>query len=401
MKFSPQQDAALSAVNDWLRDPGDKQVFRLFGYAGTGKTTLAKHLAEGVSGTVLFGAYTGKAASVLRAKGCPASTIHSLIYVPKDKSRERLARLEEDLAKMLNAEPPVGEDQVEVLQGMIREERRALARPAFDLNVDSPVRSASLVVIDECSMVDARMGEDLLSFGKPVLVLGDPAQLPPVASGGFFTEDEPDLMLEEIHRQARDNPIIHMATAVREGKRLEIGPYGDSRVYKRQNVQPETAMQFEQIICGKNITRHSINRRCRELLGFACPSPKPDDRVVCLRNNHDIGLLNGTLWKVESAWHDPTLTVLEIVSDDGQHLTVDAWTAAFGPDGKLDEMPWWERKEAEEFDYGYALTCHKAQGSQFRDIMIFDESRVFRSNAKRWLYTALTRAEERVDLVVD
>lgn len=388
-------------MNAWLRNPDGKQVFRLFGYAGTGKTTLAKHLAEGVEGGVLFGAYTGKAASVLRSKGCPASTIHSLIYIPKDKSRARLARLEEDLAKMQAAEPPVGEDQVEVLQGMIREERKNLARPAFDLNIDSQVLDASLVVIDECSMVDGRMGEDLLSFGKPVLVLGDPAQLPPVASGGFFTEDEPDVMLTDIHRQARDNPIIHMATLAREGERLEIGPYGDSRVYRRANVDSKTALSFEQIIVGKNATRHSINARCRELLGFECSSPKPGDRVVCLRNNHDLGLLNGTLWKVDSAWPHPTVTVLEIVGDDGQRLTVDTWTEAFGSGSKLNQMPWWERKEAEEFDYGYALTCHKAQGSQFRDIMIFDESHVFRASAKRWLYTALTRAEERVDLVVD
>ena len=84
MSWSPQQDAALKAVAEWLRR-GDRPVFRLFGYAGTGKTTLAKHIAEDVDGEVAFGAYTGKAALVLRSKGCPdASTIHSMIY----RSRE-------------------------------------------------------------------------------------------------------------------------------------------------------------------------------------------------------------------------------------------------------------------------------------------------------------------------
>src|SRR4249920_494974 len=83
--FSPHQDAALQAVADWLKaKPGHgstPQIFRLFGYAGTGKTTLAKHIAEAVDGKVLFAAFTGKAALVMRSKGCPsASTIHSLIY---------------------------------------------------------------------------------------------------------------------------------------------------------------------------------------------------------------------------------------------------------------------------------------------------------------------------------
>ena len=95
-------------------------------------------------------------------------------------------------------------------------ERKRLAQPAFTLNQFSPVKDAGLVVIDECSMVDDRMGQDLLSFGTKVLVLGDPAQLPPVRGSGFFTDTEtPDVMLTEIHRQAKDNPIIAMATKVR------------------------------------------------------------------------------------------------------------------------------------------------------------------------------------------
>src|ERR1700704_3832073 len=91
--FSPQQDAALQAVAAWLKArPGrgsTPAVFRLFGYAGTGKTTLAKHLAEGVEGKVLFAAFTGKAALVMRRKGCQnASTIHSLIYRARESGEE-------------------------------------------------------------------------------------------------------------------------------------------------------------------------------------------------------------------------------------------------------------------------------------------------------------------------
>ena len=170
MSWSPQQDAALEAVAEWLRR-GDRPVFRLFGYAGTGKTTLARHIAEGVDGEVAFGAYTGKAALVHahRRAARDASTIHSLIY----RSREA--------------------DE---------------GGPQFVLNRSSAAAKADLIVIDECSMVDEELGRDLLSFGQPVLVLGDPAQLPPVKGGGFFTEAEPDVMLTEVHRQAQDNPIV-------------------------------------------------------------------------------------------------------------------------------------------------------------------------------------------------
>src|SRR5262244_2471830 len=148
--FSPEQDTALAAVAGWLKaKPGQGQtplIFRLFGYAGTGKTTLAKHIAEGVDGKVLFAAFTGKAAQVMRNKGCQgASTIHSLVY--------------------------------KTLESGVEE-------PSFELWDEGPASKAKLIVIDECSMVDAELGRDLLSFDVPVLVLGDPAQLPPVHDGG-------------------------------------------------------------------------------------------------------------------------------------------------------------------------------------------------------------------------
>src|SRR5688572_1511980 len=185
--LSPQQDAALLAVSRWLKT-GRPQVFRLFGYAGTGKTTLARRIADDAGGEVLFAAFTGKAAQVMRNKGCRnARTIHSLIYRPRGEKPEK----------------ETGELQ-----------------PAFALNRTSEVRKAKLVIIDECSMVDEKLGRDLLSFGTPILVLGDPGQLPPVKAGegggGYFTEAEPDVMLTEIHRQARENPIIALAQTVRE-----------------------------------------------------------------------------------------------------------------------------------------------------------------------------------------
>ena len=202
MEWSAQQEKALGAVADWITEKRGPQVFRLFGYAGTGKTTLARHIAENVEGEVQFGAYTGKAALVLRSKGCgEARTIHSMIYRPKDMDSEE---------------------------------------PSFVLNEDSPASKASLIVIDECSMVDEDLGRDLLSFGKKVLVLGDPAQLPPVKGGGFFTEHEPDCMLTDVHRQAADNPIVRLSMQVRAGERLSIGDHGAMRVIPRAAIDTET-----------------------------------------------------------------------------------------------------------------------------------------------------------------
>src|SRR5215468_493146 len=261
MQWSPEQERALTAVADWLK-ARDRPVFRLFGYAGTGKTTLARHVADGVKGDAVFAAFTGKAAHVMRNKGCRgAGTIHSLIYRPEGE-----------------------EDEV----------------PTFVLNQDSAAGKASLIVIDECSMVDEEVGRDLLSFGVPVLVLGDPAQLPPVAGGGFFTDAEPDVMLTEVHRQAADDPIIRLSMVVREGERLEPGRYGESEVVRKAALDPARVLAADQALVGRNATRRAYNARLRERRGFTDPLPQADDKLVCLRNNRRKGLFNGGLWVVKT-----------------------------------------------------------------------------------------------------
>ena len=257
--FTPHQDAALKAVAAWLNaKPGQgstPQVFRLFGYAGTGKTTLARHLAQEVDGKVLYAAFTGKAALVMRSKGCErASTIHSLIY----KTRES------------------GEEV-----------------PSFDLWDEAPASKAALIVIDECSMVDAELGRDLMSFGVPLLVLGDPAQLPPIQGGGFFTEAEPDAMLTEVHRQAEDNPIIRLSMDIRSGLDLEPGRYGETEIVTRDNLDPQRVIGADQVLVGRNATRRAYNMRMRERRGFAGEFPATGDKLVCLRNNKRKGLYNG------------------------------------------------------------------------------------------------------------
>src|SRR5690606_31775138 len=131
------------------------------------------------------------------------------------------------------------------------------------------------------------------SFGTPVLVLGDPAQLPPVSGGGFFTSDEPDVMLTEVHRQAANNPIIQMSMLIRDGKALPEGSYGGSRVIDSGDLEQEDILSADQVLVGRNNTRRRYNTRIRELLGREGIVPVAGDTLVCLRNARKRGLLNG------------------------------------------------------------------------------------------------------------
>ncbi|SIQ55747.1 exodeoxyribonuclease-5 [Rhizobium sp. RU35A] len=373
MQFAPQQDEALKAVSTWLKE-GRSQVFRLFGYAGTGKTTLARHFAENVDGDVLFAAFTGKAAQVLRSRGASnAKTIHSLIYRPR------------------------GEEAVED-----EETGKTSIAPMFSINRQSPVAKAALIIIDECSMVDEQLGKDLMSFGTPILVLGDPGQLPPVSGGGYFTDQEPDYLLTEIHRQARDNPIIQLAMHVREGKEIMYGDYGTAQVISRNEVTQPLVLEADQVLVGTNKTRRRYNQRLRELKGFSQAYPQSGDKLVCLRNDPAKGLLNGSLWQVMSSSREtvkPGINLMIRPEDDDMDrgaAKIKLLKQAFEEEG---EIPWSTRKRYDEFDFGYALTVHKAQGSQWNNVVLFDESWAFRDTRERWLYTAITRAAETITIV--
>ncbi len=372
--MSPQQDEALQAVSKWLKG-GRSPIFRLFGYAGTGKTTLARYFAEHIEGDVQFAAFTGKAAQVLRSKGAKnARTLHSLIYRPR------------------------GEEAVEN-----ETTGKTSIAPTFSLNRQSPVAKAKLIVVDECSMVDEQLGRDLMSFGTPILVLGDPGQLPPISGGGFFTEHEPDFLLSEIHRQARDNPILRLALDVREGREFEFGDYGAAKVISKSEVTQELVLGADQVLVGTNRTRKRYNQRLRELKGFSAAFPQAGDKLVCLRNDPAKGLLNGSLWKVMTSSREtvkPGINLLIAPEDEepGRGVAKIKLLKAQFDDPDV-EIPWQTKKRFDDFDYGYALTTHKAQGSQWNEVVLFDESYAFRDTRDRWLYTAITRAAERLTVV--
>lgn len=408
MQFAPDQDAALLKADDWFRN-GDEQVFHFFGYAGTGKTTLAKHLASGIDGEVLFGAYTGKAAHVLKTKGCDnASTIHSMIYHSRDKSRKRLKELEDTLVELIgrltaaSVNDIEGNDKVRELRRQIKQEADNADQPMFIRNEDSVVKDADLIIIDECSMVDARMGEDLLSFGTKVLVLGDPAQLPPVGGAGYFTENvRPHVMLTEIHRQAQESPILRMATKVRNQEPLELGDWGENChvLPTGTKLDPDRMLDYDQLLVGRNKTRHASNAKMRRLKGIDDAYPVLEDRLVCLRNNSELGLLNGQIFYVADVTGVMDEKVFMSITPEDGMVSVEVSAHEHHFLGKGDELKWFEKKEAQEFDFGYALTVHKSQGSQWGSVCVFDESGCFRADRHRWLYTAITRAADDVTVV--
>jgi len=377
--WSPQQEAALDTVIDWFTAENGPQVFRLFGYAGTGKTTLAIEIAKRVrklvrdaegsaKDAVLFAAFTGKAALVMRSKGCiGASTIHSLIYI-----------LDETTAGV----------------------------PRFILNPASKLDDASLLVVDECSMVGAELANDMLAFGKKILVLGDPAQLPPVQDAGFFTNGRPDAMLTEVHRQAANNPIIRLSMDVRNGVSLPYGDFGACRIvpWAKDSITPQEILGADQLLVGRNITRERMNDRYRAITNCRSQNPTVGEKLVCLKNDKKKDLFNGGLWKVAKVRKANGAAVRMVIEPDdagemSRAIEVKVRPEFFIGEDAVRALEWEQLKDTQQMTFGYALTVHKSQGSQWNNVVLFDESRTFRGDAHRWLYTGITRAAEKLIVV--
>lgn len=398
--WSPIQTKAIDAVGRWLQS--DTQVFRLYGYAGTGKTTLAKYLAELQNGLTLFCAYTGKAASVLQQRGCPnASTIHSILYTVGDDHR-----LEYAFASLAIAEREQDHARIDELTHEIEELQAEEYKPSFYLNPASIIANASLVVLDECSMVDERVGQDLLSFGTKVLVLGDPAQLPPIMGAGYFTEAKPNVMLSEIHRQAADNPIIQYATLARQGKRIPMGDCGLARRIEAAELDtPYYATEAGQILCGLNRTRQSLNRRVRKHLGRLHRYPVRGDTLIMLRNDRRQGVLNGVVCAAHSAALDGESPHHIVLNVDYEGRTLYDLPVSRGHFDNTYEETQVSVPYSYAFfpmDYGYALTVHKAQGSQWDKVTVVDDGwgRGKDDQRRQWLYTAITRAQRELTIAV-
>ncbi|MGE3149418.1 MAG: ATP-binding domain-containing protein, partial [Pseudorhodoplanes sp.] len=179
-------------------------------------------------------------------------------------------------------------------------------------------------------------------------------------------------------------------------------------VVRRADLDPQRVHDADQVLVGRNNTRRAYNMRMRERRGIADTLPVAGDKLVCLRNNRKKGLFNGGLWNVKerSAGRSSALLKMRLLPDE------EAVGGVFGTrlkrvtvrrecfTGGLEDFDWTQRKPYDEFDYGYVLTVHKAQGSQWDDVVLFDESFAFPDSRDRWLYTGVTRAAKRLSVVV-
>lgn len=390
--FTPTrgQAAAIRAFKRFLRvSVSVWPVFSLCGFAGTGKTTLVRHLVnelralyDGEEASVRVVAPTGKAASVLRSKGFPgATTVHALLYQPVTRVRR-------------------DEDGTEVGQEV-----------CFELKVPDMEHGTRLIVCDEASMVDGQMASDLRSLRVKILAIGDPFQLPPVRAYGelppLIPDESPDAMLTEVTRQAHDSPVLHLATVIREREVPLGGRRGDSIVVPLAEASCLSFTGDAPFIVGLNRTRHAQNWAVRKLLGRTSWAPEVDDRVLCKRNDRRTGMVNGELHLVIQTFARTDISrrlTLKIRNegDASFEREVHAWSHLFqGEEGEaeLKRMPHRARRQCQELTYGYAITCHASQGSEWPTVVVIDEGGAFGEYRWRWLYTAITRASERVCVI--
>jgi ATP-dependent exoDNAse (exonuclease V) alpha subunit len=384
------QKLALQKLQDWQKKP-DKQFITLGGYAGTGKTALVAKLRQNFDKDnpklkVAFCAFTGKAAAVLKFylkkykanfKNDSVSTIHSLIYQAIDDEHGRV----------------IGWKRQSEIE-------------------------ADLIIIDEASMVSNKIWQDLLSFDKPIIAIGDHGQLPPIGEN-FSLMQNLDLKLEQIHRQAAQSPIIKLSMLARKNGHIPVKKYS-SHVVKYSRQDPDINSILEELISdwneetlflvGRNKTRTQLNQEIRTNREIINISPQNKDRIICLKNNWKKGIFNGMLGNiqkiksVENNRGQKHWFKVEIMMDDGSFYEGKISAHQFGSAESLREVKGLAFSQIGDlFDFGYALTVHKAQGSQAKKAVVFEERNRHMNDTdwKQWLYTAVTRAEEELVIIGD
>lgn len=368
------------------------------GYAGSGKSTLVKFIIEALDipqSDVCFIAYTGKAALVLREKGnLNAMTAHKLLY-----------------------------------QSYPRPDGTFFHMPKKPL--EYPYK---LIVVDEVSMLPKEMWDLLLSHHIYVIALGDPGQLPPLTDDNGVLQ-HPHVFLDEIMRQAQESEIIRVSMDVRAGKSLQKFKGNEVQIIDKEDLISGMFRWADQVIVAKNTTRHMYNDLMRDYIFGEHPSvPLEGDKVICLRNDWNQAnaagdvLVNGLTGYVTNVSCYPNNFMPRTIK---QHMPM-LMMADFTPDHYDDESPeilsgkaifnninmdykifteWKptvnkdnfrkipQKFKPHEFDFGYAITAHKSQGSEYDRVLVFEEDFPRGDEHRRWLYTAITRAKEKLVIV--
>ncbi len=372
------------------------------GFAGTGKSTLIKFIiaAMGLNEEeVRYVAYTGKAANVLKNKGCAgATTVHKLIYK---------ARL------------------------MPNGKYKFTPKSAVEME-----RAVKVVVVDEVSMLPKVMWELLCTYDFYILACGDPEQLPPVPDGSGedpnnHVLDKPHVFLDEIMRQAQESEIIRLSMHVREGKPLITFPAANEQVMiiNRNELTVPMLTWADQILCATNRTKNSINQQMRNAYGFL-PEPQVGDKIINLHNEweilstHENPLTNGVIGTIKqmelSDWEYPywirskklsipilTATISGDEEDEEFIMLPFDYTELMTGDASLSRKEEYIITKRLEMaiplhaNFGYAITVWKAQGSEWNKVLLFQEYGWPRQkeDRRRYMYTGITRAVDRLVVV--
>ena len=274
-----------------------------------------------------------------------------------------------------------------------------------------------LIVVDEVSMLPEDMWNLLLSHGVHIIALGDPEQLPPI-DGISTILDRPHIFLNEIVRQALDSPIIRLSMDIREGKPLIYGGPREARIMPYNKVSKGLLLGADIVVCGLNVTRHALNQRMRKMKWGETYQdiPMNGDKCICLKNHwstvSNVGdaLINGALGTLENVQlsNDKKLGIKMIANFTSEangtfnELNMDYKLITTGePLINKDNFRQFTKKERPiEFSYGYAITCHKSQGSEFDKVLIYDEPFGDEEQRRRWRYTAVTRATKQLVIVM-
>lgn len=316
----------------------------LQGPAGSGKSFLLNYLLQELgygSKEVAYVSFTGTAAQVLKKQGLPATTIHSLIYKPIMRYG--------------------------VCVGFRKQARAELG-------------GLKLIIVDEFSMLSKEILRDLESYGIQLLLVGDQFQLPPIGEPNRFLNSA-DVFLNEVHRQALDNPLLWAATEIRLGRGLPAGIYGDTLwIGRKEKADGSWYRKDVQIITGLNRTKDELNF---EMAGTRIPTV--GHKIIFLKNDMNNGITNGSIGVITKI-NRGVRNKYRMDVDLGDGHSVEDYPAEFLLNGDTPE------RRGQFFSYAYAISCHKAQGQTFDSPgIVYDESHIFRNDSKKWLYVALTR----------